>query len=795
MKTIRNKIILMTLLISFLVATGIGIYGLVRIEMILGNMQFKYANSMVNEMALEFERYLSSHKGYLEGQAKALVFFGDYSKSFMESFTRQLVDGQSDVLYAYFNTPTDEGHLTSSDGWVPEASYSWENKPWVIKTLETDAVLVGSPAIDSVTGHLVTVLRKGIYDEAPKGILNLAIALDQMSEILLAIDRPENSRAMVLYENGALIAHDEIGILSGTHESLPNVLDLLPGFDLQSDFFVLGDKTYVSAPMSDEGWTVWLGVPNAFLSSRAIGTIGGFFLIYALAGFFTIHYVRFFARRISDPIEGLTKAVKVMSEGDYSFELDKSFSSRNDEIGILSKAFEDMRNNINHRTMELQALYEEMAAAEETLRENYDELERYQREVEYYAFNSPLSGLPNKERLLQQFAVDSDKSLNKSRTLFVLSFKEYAHYLETLGQTIMEEMHKHLSVCVEGLLKDLCLDAKVYDLSLGRFALYCVGETASVDLWRDSLQEKLNAFEVGDSFNGHMTVIMGGYKIPYQPAERVLEDFIQSAEMAISPHYLVAWFDERMRQKKQNDTFIERELAKALERNQLYVVYQNKYDVDERPISSEALLRWKHDVLGDISPGVFIPLAEKTGLIDALDRFVIETVVNRQAHLIKHNGTGIPVAVNLSILELIDPKLVEKLNDILKKAGVSPENLILEITETAFSKQLDIATQNISQLKSEGYKIHLDDFGTGYSSLAYLNQFDIDAIKIDISFTSRLLKDNKVKSIVQSIIDLSKSIGAGVIAEGVEQEEQFRTLVQMGCSGFQGFYWGPGKSD
>ncbi|WP_419317685.1 putative bifunctional diguanylate cyclase/phosphodiesterase [Caulobacter sp. ErkDOM-E] len=227
---------------------------------------------------------------------------------------------------------------------------------------------------------------------------------------------------------------------------------------------------------------------------------------------------------------------------------------------------------------------------------------------------------------------------------------------------------------------------------------------------------------------------------------------------------------------------LERDLRAAIDQERLTVAYQPLTDARGVIQGVEALARWRDPERGDISPAIFIPLAESTGLISAIGRSVF-----RRACYDSLRWSGLEVSVNVSALQLSAPGFVDEIEQILAETGAKAADFVLEITETALLKDSDGVHDALRRIKRLGFRLALDDFGTGYASLAYLRRHPIDKLKIDRSFVSTLSPDGEVTSVAGAIISLAKSLGLKTTAEGVETQAQFDTLVKLGCVEFQGF--------
>lgn len=239
-------------------------------------------------------------------------------------------------------------------------------------------------------------------------------------------------------------------------------------------------------------------------------------------------------------------------------------------------------------------------------------------------------------------------------------------------------------------------------------------------------------------------------------------------------------------QQNVDELKLEQALREALRLQQLDVYYQPKFTLDSQQlVGLEALVRWQHPQLGVMSPALFIPLAEKLGLICTLGEQVLQRVCLQLTQW--HNCT-IPVSVNISALQLADSEFVTRLHHIILLADVPPQRIELELTESCLIPEQAEQTQyQLTQLKALGFKLSIDDFGTGYSSLSYLRRLPIDTLKIDQSFVRDLPDNPGACQIVSAIIAMAKALGLDVIAEGIEHQQQLEFLRQAGCNQGQGY--------
>jgi EAL domain-containing protein (putative c-di-GMP-specific phosphodiesterase class I) len=232
---------------------------------------------------------------------------------------------------------------------------------------------------------------------------------------------------------------------------------------------------------------------------------------------------------------------------------------------------------------------------------------------------------------------------------------------------------------------------------------------------------------------------------------------------------------------------LQMELRDALEQEQLVLVYQPSLDLRTETVTGvEALVRWSHPERGIIPPGDFVPLAEETGLIVPLGRWVLRKACE-QAVRWRHAGLRLRMAVNVSAAQLDQSRFVHEVAEILRQSGLDPTALTLEVTETALMKNPEAVAERLRELKALGVRIAVDDFGTGYSSLAYLRKFPVDALKIDRSFVAGIGYSNVSEALVHTLIELARTLGLETVGEGIEEEAQLDQLQDEGCHFGQGF--------
>jgi len=255
---------------------------------------------------------------------------------------------------------------------------------------------------------------------------------------------------------------------------------------------------------------------------------------------------------------------------------------------------------------------------------------------------------------------------------------------------------------------------------------------------------------------------------------------------------ITQYFDEPIIKEYIHDIELEQRMEKAINSGEFFMYYQPQFDSNNKTLRGvEALVRWKDENGNIISPGKFIPIAEKNGIILKLGDFIINKSLSDYANWInKYGDIGLILSINISAVQFKSKNFVNDFIRSINKYKISPSNIELEITESVFIDDMNDMIEKMNILREMGIRFSMDDFGTGFSSLSYLRQLPIDTLKIDKSFVDTVVTDGPTRTIAESIIDLSRKLGFDTIAEGVEEEVQYSLLKNIGCENIQGFYFG-----
>jgi len=412
--------------------------------------------------------------------------------------------------------------------------------------------------------------------------------------------------------------------------------------------------------------------------------------------------------------------------------------------------------------------------------------------IKFMAFHDQLTGLLNRRALLEHLHnhIYSPTKKNQEFALISIDLDRFKFLNDTLGHLAGDEILKRVAERLLQFQNDKCF---IYRVGGDEFTILMVNtDRHSTSTF---VRKVFSAFSQSFYFNSQEYYISPSIGISMYPIDgKDAEMLIKNADEALfrvkergKAHY--QFYRTDMNSVFTNVVTLETHLRKAINKNELSLFYQPQVEISTGEAHSfEALLRWKDTELGYISPSVFIPLAEDTGLIISIGYWVIETACQQLKQWCEKGYSGIRVAVNISPKQFQHPKLVQFIKLMIEKYEILPNCLEIEITEGAMTDTKE-AIPILRNLKGLGISISIDDFGTGYSSLNYIKKFPIDVLKIDQSFIRDIHVDEKDAAITSTIIHLGKSLGLEVIAEGVENEEQVELLSNANCHKIQGFYY------
>jgi len=424
------------------------------------------------------------------------------------------------------------------------------------------------------------------------------------------------------------------------------------------------------------------------------------------------------------------------------------------------------------------------------------EMKRSQAEVARLAQYDSLTGLANRvqmQRALEQSIMDARGKINEC-ALFLLDLDRFKSVNDTMGHPAGDALLREVGQRLERVV---CERGMVGRLGGDEFKVVLPGtvERAKLTVLAEAIIASLSQPYVID---GTQVIIGASVGISTCPQDGVTADaLVRNADLALyaakgDGRGVHRFYSSKMLADAEDRRQLEDDLRQALNDGGLHLVYQPIINAKTEKLTGfETLLRWNHPVRGPISPALFIPIAEDSGLIGPLGEWVLRTACDAAAKW----PAGLRVAVNVSPIQFANPTLPSLVMNALAASGLEPEQLELEITESAFLNEGEATDQMFAQLKGLGIRLALDDFGTGYSSLGYLKKAPFDKIKIDQSFVrGASIPGSRNAAIITSIVSLAEALGMDTTAEGVETHDELALVRQLGCSQIQGFIYGKGSS-
>lgn len=422
------------------------------------------------------------------------------------------------------------------------------------------------------------------------------------------------------------------------------------------------------------------------------------------------------------------------------------------------------------------------------------------RELSHQALHDPLTGLPNRALVLdraEQMIARTARHVDMVAGALFIDVDGFKHVNDSLGHAAGDRL---LKVAGERLQEAVRDQDTVGRLGGDEFVVLVEStvDGAALDLLADRLTEALRApVELGVggkvfSVTASIGVAVGRYESP----DELLRDAdlaLYAAKAAGRDRY--ALFDTSMYGGVEGRLELASDLDAALREGQFFLAYQPIFELPTHEVAGvEALIRWQHPTRGLVAPDSFIPLAEESGLIAAIGRWVLDEAC-RQAAVWAAEGLSIGISVNVSAYQLGRNGFAEDVRRALHQSQIEPSSLTLEITETALMRDVGAAHEHLLEIRALGVRVAIDDFGTGYASLSQLQRMPVDILKIDRSFVAALNGEGQGRELLEAIVGVGRSLSLTVVAEGIEEPSQLRTLEAMGCQLAQGFMLGrPGSA-
>jgi diguanylate cyclase (GGDEF)-like protein len=410
-------------------------------------------------------------------------------------------------------------------------------------------------------------------------------------------------------------------------------------------------------------------------------------------------------------------------------------------------------------------------------------------QLRHQALHDALTGLPNRALIMdraEQMLAHARRNGTEASAMF-MDLDGFKGVNDTFGHPVGDELLRTVATRIAGVLRETDTIGR---LGGDEFVVLVEGGAAEI---ADRILEVLRApFDLGTGSEITLTTSIGIATGDREAAKDLLRDAdiaLYEAKGAGRNRY--AEFRHEMHIAAHDRLALENDLRGAITRDELFLVYQPILDLDTgEVVAVEALLRWQHATRGLVPPSEFIALAEDSGLIVEIGAWVLETACE-QAALWAARGRPVPISVNVSARQFDDPGLLRTVDHALRRSGLDGKQLVLEITETALMRDPEDAADTLRALKTYGIMVAIDDFGTGYSSLAYLQQLPVDALKIDRTFIAASARSRDSDPLIQTLVQLGRSLGLQTVAEGIEDEAQLAHLRELGCDNGQGYLFAP----
>lgn len=628
-----------------------------------------------------------------------------------------------------------------------------------------------------IDNNLIGIVKLDINTNIFKNIVN-NIKINDTGYVFLLNDKLD-----YIIHKGLKSSDNLMNINSGEYKDIADEIKKNDSGVLNCSFE--GTKKILGYSRVSNGWIIVTSVPVSE-ALKGIKYLSFLNIIIIIIGILISSKVAaYISRKISQPLVYATEFAEELASGNLDRKLD---IISDDETAVLSRSLNKAAKNIYHLVNELKNTQIELI-------KQINDLRKSEENVSILAYKNYITNLPNRNYLTKEFpSILSD--LNKNNRIGALVYIDIDNFRlinDTLGHTAGDVFLKKISKHFKNLLnkKDILChtgeDAFVFFLS----------SIKSEDEIESFAKKILELFKqpigMGKNKKFYITSSIGIAVYPNHGTN--LETLLRSADTALNKAKSAGKnrfevFSNEMNSNMLKKIELENKLRQAVENNEFVVFYQPKIDTKTgKMMAMESLVRWNSPTLGFVSPNEFIPLAEETGLIIPIGEYVLRESC-RQNKIWQEKGfKPLRVAVNLSAKQLQQKNLVKVVKNILEETQLDAKYLELEITESVLMNNFNSSIGILNEIKDIGINIYLDDFGTGYSSLNYLRQLPINSIKIDKSFVDGLTINEKDSFIASSLINLAHGIDLSVVAEGVENVEQFNLLKNYGCDEIQGYYF------
>ena len=444
-------------------------------------------------------------------------------------------------------------------------------------------------------------------------------------------------------------------------------------------------------------------------------------------------------------------------------------------------------DDIKYYVLEKHSLLDEKKRLEGSfvsIRDNTEDQQKLKRKM-FNSTHDSLTGLYTREYLYERIHEVLAARLGTEYFIIYIDIRNFKIINDIFSNEFGDRALQCISEWIKSWMSDNCVFGRLVGASFG----VCI-PVEEFDPAR--VEESLSPFVVNSGSVGyHILIHLGVYKAVEPDMEvSLMFDRANLALSTIKDEYQthIAYYNDEIRSKVLWDQHISAQLHAAIGERQLKPYLQPIVDKKGDIVGAEALVRWIHPTDGFLSPGAFIPVFEKNGMIVEVDKYMWRCACEILAGW-KERGSELFISVNISPKDFYFINVVEEIKKLTAEYGISPSQLRIEITETVMMTESDLRMKTLNEFREMGYIVEMDDFGSGYSSLNMLKDMPVDVLKIDMKFLSKSKDDGKAQTILLNIINLSEDLGIDSLTEGVETQEQYNMLNDMGCKLFQGYYF------
>ncbi len=751
------------------------------ILLIMASFSYSYSkklfeSQMVEELALENEVVaqkiftMFNSKGEIAKQLGDLEMIRDFMTSQVEIDTVKMsskyieinqlltkvqenTEGVNHVWLALLKP----NFLIADHGLISDQTYSILERPWVVKANATNQVSFSDLYTDYSTGKsTVSVIYPIFRNGSRLGYFGMDMHLDEIPPLITPYEMDQKKHILLTQKQQTL--YDSNNIWS---EFKPYLLTKEVAQKVSTS------KGNFYAELQEVEGTEWhlvSYVTDEIVKKPLAAYVKMVGLMWMIAAFLILIILSWLLGSMLKDLPIIVKHIRQMKQENL---VTKMHINRKDEIGEIAQSIEEMGSLLNVQVQEL----------------------------DFQARFDSLTKLPNRASIERELAHRIEQ-INNQDEIIAVTFMDLDHFKQindskghAFGDALLVEVAKRLT---EILPENSCLGR----FSGDEFIIILQSKRSDFPKVRSLLTSLQEAFLQAYHLNGQAIFVTPSMGISLYPTDaQSFEQLIVNADTALykakeAGRNRILFFNSEMKEAFEKQHMMEQGLRDAIQKDQLTLVYQPQLNLKtERMESIEALLRWRHPEWGMVSPAEFIPVVEKSGYIQVIGDWVLETAIReiKEIHA-QHKHVSL-VAINISTLQLKEIHFMHKLKTLLKKYQVNPSFIELEITESIFIDGGEDVLETLKKIQQMGISIALDDFGTGYSSLNYLRILPINRVKIDKSFIQKMDNDLRVQAIIQSIIDLSHVLGFEIVAEGVETQKNLTLLRAMKTNTIQGFLY------